>query len=74
MQVTPTNIREISIQNYDQLDEKIRLDKGMEAGRFNMGSTVILLFENGKISWDSKIKTNTSINMGRQIAEVNDPR
>ena len=73
-EITPTNIREISIQNYDQLDEKIRLDKGMEAGRFNMGSTVILLFENGKISWDSKIKTNTSINMGRQIAEVNDPR
>jgi phosphatidylserine decarboxylase len=69
-EITPNDIHKKSIQNYTTTDEKIRLPKGAEAGRFNMGSTVILLFEKEKISWAPRIATDVEINMGQQIAEI----
>jgi phosphatidylserine decarboxylase len=46
------------------------IDKGMELGRFNMGSTVILLFGHNKVLWDPKIRVNTILHVGHRIGEI----
>lgn len=43
-QITPPYSKSVKCYNY--LDQKIRLEKGDELGRFNMGSTVIILMPN----------------------------
>lgn len=45
------------------------LAKGDEMGRFNMGSTVILLFEK-KVNWLTPLRTGISVKMGQAIAEM----
>lgn len=45
-------------------------DKGAELGRFNMGSTVVLLFERGRIHWDDSMKPNATVQLGRPIART----
>lgn len=44
--------------------------KGDELGRFNMGSTVVLLFERGRIHWDDSMKPNATVQLGRPIART----
>lgn len=44
--------------------------KGEELGRFNMGSTVVLLFERGRIHWDQSMKPNATVQLGRPIART----
>jgi phosphatidylserine decarboxylase len=41
--------------------------KGDELGRFEMGSTVILLFEPGRIRWDSWLAPGAVVRMGQRI-------
>ncbi len=36
-------------------DSAIPVEKGGELGRFEMGSTVILLFEPGRVRWDESL-------------------
>lgn len=43
------------------------LDKGAELGRFNMGSTVILLFEPGRVRWEAWLKAGTVVRLGQRI-------
>jgi phosphatidylserine decarboxylase len=42
--------------------------RGDELGRFNMGSTVVLLFEHGRIAWDDSLLTGSTVRLGRVIA------
>ena len=44
--------------------------KGDELGRFNMGSTVVLLFERGRIHWDESMQPNATVQLGRPIART----
>ena len=46
------------------------LAKGLEAGRFNMGSTVILLFEPNSMTWNSDIKAGAVVRMGESIGHT----
>ncbi len=46
------------------------LEKGDEAGRFNMGSTVILLFEPNQIVWNADIKAGAVVRLGESIARL----
>ena len=44
----------------------IELEKGAEMGRFNLGSTVILLYPDN-IEWNSELKEGTKLLMGEAI-------
>jgi phosphatidylserine decarboxylase len=45
----------------------VTLDKGAELGRFNMGSTVIVLFEPGRVRWHPLLHGGSIVQMGRSI-------
>ena len=45
----------------------LTLDKGAELGRFNMGSTVILLFEPGRVRWDPLLRAGSVVRVGQAI-------
>jgi phosphatidylserine decarboxylase len=45
----------------------ISLDKGAEMGRFNMGSTVILLFQRGRASWRTDLRAGTTLCWGQSL-------
>ncbi|HKU16735.1 MAG TPA: archaetidylserine decarboxylase [Steroidobacteraceae bacterium] len=44
--------------------------KGEELGRFNMGSTVVLLFERNRIAWDRTLVPESTVQLGRPIAHA----
>jgi phosphatidylserine decarboxylase len=44
-----------------------RLAKGDEVGRFNMGSTVILLYGRDRVAWDTMLEPGRRIRMGEAI-------
>jgi phosphatidylserine decarboxylase len=44
--------------------------KGEELGRFNMGSTVVLLFQRKRICWDASLMPDTQVRLGRVIARA----
>jgi phosphatidylserine decarboxylase len=48
----------------------IPISKGEELGVFEMGSTVILLFEKGRIRWVESLVPGASVRVGRRIGEV----
>lgn len=56
------------IEHWDYRDQNIHYQKGDEIGRFNMGSTVVLLTPNGKMPELGQIETNHPIQMGQFLA------
>ncbi len=65
---TPPHGRQIRAQRYpDYGNDVIHLDTGDELGRFNMGSTVILLFGPKRIAWHESLSEKSSLQMGRPI-------
>ena len=63
--VTPPKGQQI--RHWDYTDQNIKQDKGEEMGRFNMGSTVIVLFGPDHIQWHESIKAEASIRMGQTL-------
>jgi phosphatidylserine decarboxylase len=47
-----------------------RIEKGAELGRFNMGSTVILLFEKDRAAWSSNLFPEATVQLGSAIGFV----
>ena len=50
-------------------ERAVRLDKGAELGRFNMGSTVILLFGSARVRWESGIQAGATVRMGQRLGQ-----
>ncbi|MGO9802655.1 MAG: archaetidylserine decarboxylase [Steroidobacteraceae bacterium] len=48
----------------------LRLEKGAELGRFNMGSTVILLLPPGRSEWLSPLAAGAPIRVGQALAHL----
>ena len=48
----------------------IELAQGEEMGRFNMGSTVILLLPKQHVRWRSKLNEGTQVKMGQALGEM----
>lgn len=51
----------------------VRLDQGAEMGRFNMGSTVILLFGAGAVRWETAIQPGAAVRMGQALGAGSAP-
>jgi phosphatidylserine decarboxylase len=67
-QITPAEGRIISDTQYPNQD--IQLQQGQEMGRFNMGSTVILLFPKDVMQWSDNMMADKVIVMGENIGRV----
>ena len=50
-------------------DGSVRFDKGAEMGRFNMGSTVIVLFGPGAVRWEREIQPGAVVRMGQRLGK-----
>ena len=48
----------------------IELQRGAEMGRFNMGSTVILLFGKDQIRWLQGLQAGQALQMGQQLGSL----
>ena len=46
------------------------LEKGAELGRFYLGSTAVILFEQDKIKWDETFKANSVVVMGEALGQT----
>lgn len=46
------------------------LEKGAELGRFYLGSTAIILFEENKMQWDDAFKANSAVEMGQALGHI----
>ncbi|MCH8162591.1 MAG: phosphatidylserine decarboxylase [Proteobacteria bacterium] len=68
-QITPAKDRIINNVQYSD-NEAVRLQQGQEMGRFNMGSTVILLFPKDTMRWASGMVADKTIVMGENIANT----
>ncbi len=64
--VTPPHGKNIVRKTY----KNISLKKGDELGIFNMGSTVIMAFEAGKIEWRNKFQTQQIVQMGQILGHI----
>ena len=64
--VTPPPRKQIEVQNYQQAG--ITLERGAEMGRFNMGSTVIVLWPSQPMAWDEHVAVGQSVKMGQPLA------
>lgn len=49
---------------------EMKLEKGAELGRFYLGSTAIILFEQDKMAWDAQFKANSAVVMGEALGQV----
>ncbi len=70
--VTPPHRRQIEATDFS--DRDISLQRGSEMGRFNMGSTVILLFGEQAVRWQTMLVAEAPLRMGEAIGSVVNPR
>lgn len=58
------------VWNYEG-EKAITLEKGAELGRFNMGSTVVMLFPQGANQWLPALKAGIAVKMGQRVGTLN---
>ena len=61
---------EPTLRHWDYAHQDLTFQKGQEIGRFNMGSTVVLLSPKGVIPKLGQISVNTPIKMGEKLATL----
>jgi phosphatidylserine decarboxylase len=66
-QVTPATLRHIDTTRYDCEAVPVRLERGEEMGRFNMGSTVIVIFADACVRWRANVLPGHKVRMGESI-------
>ncbi len=66
--VTPKRGQQTFNKHYE--NDEVYIEKGTEMGRFNMGSTVILITSAKKIDWLETCTEGATLNMGQKIATV----
>ena len=68
--VTPRRHREVTSLPVSDVLAPPSLDKGAEMGRFNMGSTVILLLPPGAAEWQRSLVAGQVLRMGERIGTL----
>ncbi|MFE8034686.1 archaetidylserine decarboxylase [Thiohalocapsa marina] len=53
-------------------DQPVALERGEEMGRFNMGSTVILLLPDGSADWTRELGAGSPVRVGRALGHLRD--
>jgi len=66
--VTPPTIEKVRSWGYT--DNAPTLNIGEEMGRFNMGSTIIMLFGQDKMHWDSGFEAEKVVRLGEKIGTL----
>lgn len=66
--VTPPSISEPRTWQYQ--DDALVLEKGAEMGRFNMGSTIIVLFGKDQTEWAQHLVSGQAVRLGEQIGQT----
>jgi phosphatidylserine decarboxylase len=61
--ITPAPKREVTTLPAQHLI----LEKGDELGRFNMGSTVILLFQRNRARWHPNVRAGATVRLGQAL-------
>lgn len=72
-EITPRRPRRPLQLPLTHLRAPVHLEQGDEMGRFNMGSTVILLLPPGTTQWFSELRATTPIRMGQPLARIGTP-
>jgi phosphatidylserine decarboxylase len=67
-EVTPPAGRDVRAWNYSG-DVPI-IGKGEEMGRFNMGSTIIVLFGENAVAWEAGLKASDAVSMGQKLGRL----
>lgn len=68
-EVTPPSPADVRRWNHEG-PEAGAFARGDEIGRFNMGSTVILLFGRDRVRWDERLRPQARVRMGESIGTV----
>ena len=68
--VTPAERRVTRWRYTDAAPPAVELARGAELGRFNMGSTVILLFARDRVAWDSHLVAGKRLRFGQRIGQA----
>ncbi len=50
--------------------QEVTLEKGEELGRFNMGSTVILLFQKDRARWHAELRPGAPVKLGQSLGRL----
>lgn len=66
--VTPPSISEPRTWHYQ--DKPPTLEKGAEMGRFNMGSTIIVLFGKDRTAWHPELQAGHAVRLGEAIGRT----
>lgn len=69
-EVAPRSPRVVTALQPRQPGAPLALPRGAEMGRFNMGSTVVLLFPPGRIEWQAGLVAGRRVRMGEPIGRL----
>ncbi len=67
-EITPSESRKVTTREYQ--DRVIKLSKGQEMGRFNMGSTVVVLLPAGAVTNYTKFTADDKVQLGQSLATL----
>jgi len=65
--VTPPRSKQVQRWQYQN---EVVINKAQEMGRFNMGSTVVLLFSENSVEWNSELQAETPVQLGQLLGEI----
>jgi phosphatidylserine decarboxylase len=69
--VNPTLGRSLVVRHFpDSRDSAIELQQGAEMGRFNMGSTVILLYGKDRVDWQQGLEAGAAVQLGDLLGRI----
>lgn len=66
--VTPPTIS--SVRDWRYPEKAPVLERGQEMGRFNMGSTIIVLFGKDRVQWEDLLQANQQVRLGEIIGKT----
>jgi phosphatidylserine decarboxylase len=68
-EITPPHSGRV-LQRWDYATSPLALERGAEMGRFNLGSTVILLLPPNAVTWESGLTAGDSVRLGQRLGRL----